>query len=422
MSSTYGVVTPWPNSGADQPVAMLIDYQRGEWDLEALQRTLMTKDVESVLSIALSPTLPEDCLIWALTNSGKFMVKSAYRLALNEKDGHGSEESSNPCMKEFWKFVWRLDVPNKIRNFTWRACRNILPTKANLFCWKITADNICEICGNFEETTAHVLWNCNHAKELWKEMSLETDKVMERCPEFLDLLWYARNVKQWPKEDIGLLVTTAWGIWTNRNEVRLGKSRKPASVLARWTKEYLESYVVANHTNRPYKELEEVKWQPPKPPWYKANMDGAVFSQQKEAKVGIVIRDHHGAVVVALSKKIKAPLAAVEVEAKAMEEAVNFAWDMGICDCLFESDSLSMVNAMLRLIDPPTFIVNVIAGALSQLYKFREVKFSHVVRSGNKIAHTLAQVAKSVSGQNAWVEETPDCIEQLVTQDVLFCF
>ena len=105
-----------------------------------------------------------------------------------------------------------------------------------------------------------------------------------------------------------------------------------------------------------------------------------------------------------------------------MEEAVNFAWDMGIRDCLFESDSLSVGNPMLRLTDPPTFIVNVIAGALSQLYKFREVKFSHVVRSGNKVAHMLAQVAKSVSGKNAWVEETPDCIEQLVTQDVLFCF
>ena len=62
-----------------------------------------------------------------------------------------------------------------------------------------------------------------------------------------------------------------------------------------------------------------------------------------------------------------------------MEEAVNFAWDMGIRDCLFESDSLSVVNVMLRLTDPPSSIANVTAGTLSQLYKFREVKFSHVV-------------------------------------------
>ena len=104
---------------------------------------------------------------------------------------------------------------------------------------------------------------------------------------------------------------------------------------------------MANHSTQPYKESVEVTWQPPKPPWYKANMDGAVFSQQKETGVGVVIRDHHGDVVVALSKKLKAPLGAIKVEAKAMEEAVNFTWGMGFQDCLFESDSLIVVNAML---------------------------------------------------------------------------
>ncbi|XP_030964645.1 uncharacterized protein LOC115985893 [Quercus lobata] len=347
-------------------VATLIDGQRGEWDVDALQSTLMPKDVESVLTIALSPTLPEDCLIWALTSSGKFTVKSAYRLALEERTDHGVQESSNAtCMKKFWSFIWRLRVPNKIRSFTWRACRNILPTKANLFRRKITPDSICEVCGNFEETTSHVLWHCHRAKEVWKEVGLDTDKVMDKCPEFIDLVWYARNVKQWTEEDIGLMVMTAWGIWTNRNEVRHGKNRKPAAVLAKWTKSYLEDYLMANHSTRPYKESTEVTWQLPKPPWFKANMDGAVFSQQKEAGVGVVIRDHFGAVVAAVSRKLKAPLGALEVEAKAMEEAVNFAWDMGIRECIFESDSLTVVNAMLRLTDPPSTIANNIAGSLS---------------------------------------------------------
>nr|POF06547.1 putative ribonuclease h protein [Quercus suber] len=173
----------------------------------------MPKDVKSALSIALSPTLPEDCLIWALTPSGKFTVKSAYRIALAERPGHKAEESSNAtCMKEFWRFIWRLRVLNKIQSFTWRACRDILPMKANLFRRKITPNNIYEVCGNFEETTGHVLWHCYRAKEVWKEVSLDTDRVMDNCPEFIDLVWHARNVKHWSEEDIGLMVTTAWGI------------------------------------------------------------------------------------------------------------------------------------------------------------------------------------------------------------------
>ncbi|XP_050259076.1 uncharacterized protein LOC126704086 [Quercus robur] len=176
---------------------------------------------------------------------------------------------------------------------------------------------------------------------------------------------------------------------------------------------------MANYTTRPFKDSVEARWQPPKPPWYKANMDGAVFTQQKEAGIGVVIRDHHGEVVAALSKRIKAPLGAVEIEAKAMEEGVRFAWEMGIRDCLFKSDSLTVVNAMQRRTEVPASIVNVINGSLSQLYGFRDVNFSHVGRSGNKVAHTLAQFAKSVQDYYAWVEEVPVCIEGLVVQDVM---
>lgn len=74
-------------------------------------------------------------------------------------------------------------------------------------------------------------------------------------------------------------------------------------------------------------------------------MDGAIFEQQKEVGVEIVIRDHYGAVMVTLSKKLQAPLGSLEVEAKVMEEAVTFAQDMGIRDCIFESDALIIVNA-----------------------------------------------------------------------------
>ncbi|XP_075654883.1 uncharacterized protein LOC142625058 [Castanea sativa] len=105
-----------------------------EWDLETIQSTFMPIDVDSILSIALSLTLPEDRLIWASTPTGKFTVKSAYRIAWQDRGDHAAEESSNAtCMKEFWKLIWRLRVPNQIQSFTWQACKNILPTKANLF-------------------------------------------------------------------------------------------------------------------------------------------------------------------------------------------------------------------------------------------------------------------------------------------------
>ena len=61
------------------------------------------------------------------------------------------------------------------------------------------------------------------------------------------------------------------------------------------------------------------------PPWYKINTDGGVFLQQQATGVGMVIHDHEGKVVVALSKKLHYSLWPLGVEVKAMEEVVEFA-------------------------------------------------------------------------------------------------
>ena len=157
----------------------------------------------------------------------------------------------------------------------------------------------------------------------------------------------------------------------------------------------------------------EVVWQLLKPPWYKINTDGAVFERRKETGVRIIIWDHHGAITAALSKKLLVPLGPLEVEARAMEEAIAFAWDMahmGIKECIFKSDVQVMVNVVRRLSDPPSQIANNITGSLSQLYRFRLVQFNHVPRSGNKVAHALVQYARDISNFQSWIEETPSFI------------
>lgn len=40
-----------------------------------------------------------------------------------------------------------------------------------------------------------------------------------------------------------------------------------------------------------------------------------------------------------MSKKLQVPLGPLEVEAKAMNEAIAFAWDMGIQEAFFKGDS-----------------------------------------------------------------------------------
>lgn len=84
----------------------------------------------------------------------------------------------------------------------------------------------------------------------------------------------------------------------------------------------------------------QTKWTLPPSGWYKVNTDGAVFSKQKWAGIGVIARDKQGRVVAAMSKRLQVSLGALEIEAKALEAAVIFAKDIGVQKVIFESDSL----------------------------------------------------------------------------------
>ena len=113
-------------------------------------------------------------------------------------------------------------------------------------------------------------------------------------------------------------------------------------------------------------------WQPPSQGFYKVNMDGTVFTNRNQAGVGVIIRDGNGEVIVALSKKWKCPLGAIEAEAKALEAGVNFAWEVGIGEVEFEIDLLMICNALHGLVSLPSSVVNVLAGVRNQVSSFRQ--------------------------------------------------
>ena len=95
--------------------------------------------------------------------------------------------------------------------------------------------------------------------------------------------------------------------------------------------------------------------------FFKTNKNGAVFSQSGQTRVGVVIRDHEGRVVAALSKQVQQLQGPLEVEAKAIEVGVSFAWDVGIREVILECDSKIISDALLGLCTSPLIISNILA-------------------------------------------------------------
>nr|POE69982.1 putative mitochondrial protein [Quercus suber] len=100
----------------------------------------------------------------------------------------------------------------------------------------------------------------------------------------------------------------AWSIWYKRNAIRIGSSSLPRTQIHVDALERLNEFhqaqdipMVSHQPSTP------VHWCPPPNSWCKVNFDGAIFQELGAASIGIVIRDHEGKVIGAMSEHIALP-------------------------------------------------------------------------------------------------------------------
>ncbi|XP_075649603.1 uncharacterized protein LOC142620049 [Castanea sativa] len=218
---------------------------------------------------------------------------------------------------------------------------------------------------------------------------------------------------------VELIVTVAWCMWYNRNEARLGSTRQTSHEIIHKAHSILNEFQLAHFAPPLFKEQADPRWIPPTHPWYKVNIDTAIFSDLHTVGIRVIIRDHEGSVIAAMSKHLPLPLGPLEAKAKAADEAVSFAWDFGIREAIFETDSKVVSDALCGTIIPQVTIVDIIDGTLHQLQVFRRTKFQHVRRTANQVAHTLARHAKEISEFVTWVEESPPFLDSIVFREAM---
>ena len=96
-------------------VADLIDSDTARWKTEVLDNLFIPHEADLIKSIPLSVTLPADKLVWAKTFTGNFIVRSAYKLAVNLFTTATCGTTSNgSLMRKFWKKIWSLPIPHKV--------------------------------------------------------------------------------------------------------------------------------------------------------------------------------------------------------------------------------------------------------------------------------------------------------------------
>ena len=116
-----------------------------------------------------------------------------------------------------WVSLWKLQIPNAGKNFLWRACHEILPTKASLCRRKVTRDALRPICDLEEETCFHILWDCLSARDVWGGSRRKVQKSAFDGPSFGGVV--EEIFKRCDEEEIHLFAGTARRVWLWRNDV-----------------------------------------------------------------------------------------------------------------------------------------------------------------------------------------------------------
>ena len=200
-------------------VSDLIDKEAGGWKEDLVRQLFVPLDADIILSIPLSTSWPEDKLIWHYTSNGVFSVKSAYHL-LRSKLRREAPSSSGGVGNSFWKVIWGLDVPPRIRLFCWKVGVGALPTRGNISRRLSNFDMKCAFCGHLEDSDTHALFECPMAVEvgsvsdfghnLWRPGLMTAEDYIREAATVLDY------------QQLGEFVAVMWEVWNERNRYIFG--------------------------------------------------------------------------------------------------------------------------------------------------------------------------------------------------------
>ncbi|KAF8408042.1 hypothetical protein HHK36_007182 [Tetracentron sinense] len=334
----------------DAKVSLLIDKDQKTWNHTLLMTVFMPHEAELISSIPLSERLPPDKRVWHFTSKG-FSVRSAYHLTSTLRDRESATSSSTSSLSWNgslsgikWSQVWQLAIPPKVKIFIWKVALNILPVRANLCKRKIPVENVCGVCGEEGETILHVLKNCHYARQVWllSQLGLRSDATSA------DSLssWVEEIMKSHGEEGLSAFFMIAWSIWKHRNEyIFSGVKMTPFNCVQRANK-LLADFHNANDRAAPESISAARSWLAPPGDLFKVNIDGALHLEDRSAGVGVVVRDHNGDLIAAMSKRISNTQSAAVIEAIAAREGLKFALELGIQEVILESDSVNTIRAL----------------------------------------------------------------------------
>jgi ribonuclease HI len=158
-------------------------------------------------------------------------------------------------------------------------------------------------------------------------------------------------------------------------------------------------------------------WRPPAAGDTKINVDAAFYPETNMAAVGVVARNHLGAITAAASSFIGRCHDVEEAEALAILEGLKLAIDQDLKPSALESDcAVAVLNVNCATVNKSRSWATYrnIAAAWDLMPDCKIVK---IARKSNSVAHELASIAIRTGLSNVWSQPIPEAIQALTMHD-----
>ncbi|GJN26558.1 hypothetical protein PR202_gb14497 [Eleusine coracana subsp. coracana] len=239
------------------------------------------------------------------------------------------------------------------------------------------------------------------------------------------------------------LLLLLWRAWFARNEIVHGSPMPSVQASVSFLSKYwLELCVVSQDTHsvdlkgkrpvvysmqkntrrftrRERQMREPSKWEPPPEGWIKINVDGGFDKDTGKAGIGIVIRDAYGQALLCSWRALFRARDAEETEAVAATEGLRLAVEWNPEKAILESDCASVIQAFKCVANLKSGLSFIVREGIETSNSLPQLRLSLAKREQNRVAHTLAQLAKQTCHTAVWRLQAPVCVEPMLATSIL---
>ncbi|KAF4383359.1 hypothetical protein G4B88_023933 [Cannabis sativa] len=343
--------------------------EEGEWKTEEIASCLHKEDVPWVLGITPSKET-NDTIGWSRTINGQYTVASGYKLRF--RDPNIAEYSDNSANKAWWK------------------------------------SHVEDVC--------RALWNCPKLHNVWKHFGFihQFPSSLRHAPDFLMVMKGKLS-----KEEFIFFIGITWLIWFRRNKCIFQNKDIEDSIWIPWAMEMLELHLAFAHKDSHQKpSKDKVSWSSPPLGSFMINTDASLIDGQPGCGLGVIIRDHLGALVTAATDYIPGCLSVLVAETLAIRLALKLAATRSMQNIFIASDSQSVITALKGQTRINTDWGIIIEDCILASKNFNNLSFIFIPRKCNNVAHCLANWSRLVHVSDVWTSFLPDCAAASLKADL----